>query len=123
MFEGKYKQFSSRTTKLKFLIELSKHPHKVKILNTCNSNRDPGQLSRYHKVFKVKFILLKNQIATHCAIIMQLSSYNVGLDCTNREPPGNSSVRDTRGIRRSLSNGRGKCFKFFTRSTKLQFFV
>lgn len=83
----------------------------MKILNTCNSNRDPGQLSWYHKVFKVKFILLKNQIATHCAIIMQLSSYNVGLDCTNRELPGNSSAQDTRGIRRSLSNGKGKCFK------------
>lgn len=78
----------------------------MKILNTCNSNRDPGQLSWYHKVFK----LLKNQIATHCAIIMQLSSYNVGLDCTNRELPGNSSAQDTRGIRRSLSNGKRKMF-------------
>lgn len=71
----------------------------MKIVN--NSNSDLGLLFGQQEVFKVKIILLKNQNATRCAVTMQPSSYNVGFDCTNREPPSNTGVQDTRGIRRS----------------------
>lgn len=49
-------------------------------------------------MFKVKIIPLKNQNATHCVVTMQQSLYNVGFDCTNRDPLSNTRARDTREI-------------------------